>query len=343
MKAITLSGIQQMKTVDIPMPQIKEDTDVLLKIEEVGVCGSDVHYYETGRIGDQVIEYPFIVGHECAATVSGVGSAVTRVRVGDRVAVDPALSCFSCEQCTDGRENTCRQLRFLGCPGQAAGCLCEYIVMPEVCCYALGDLSFSQGVLSEPVAIGVYAAQQARTSPGMEAAILGSGPIGLSCLASARALGAGACFMTDLIDARLDVAQAQGAHGTGNPRRENIVEQISEQRASGVDIVFECAGQQETVDQAVELLKPGGALMLIGIPRTERIDLDIHTARRKELTLMNVRRQNRCTQTAIDWMAQGRLDVEFMVTHRFGVDQSRQAFDLVAQYEDGVIKAMIEF
>ena len=122
MKAITLSDIQQMEIVDIPMPQIQEDSDVLLKIEEVGVCGSDVHYYETGRIADQIIEYPFIVGHECAATVAEVGSAVTRVRVGDRVAIDPALSCFACDQCRDGRENTCQRLRFLGCPGQAAGC-----------------------------------------------------------------------------------------------------------------------------------------------------------------------------------------------------------------------------
>ena len=121
------------------------------------------------------------------------------------------------------------------------------------------------------------------------------------------------------------------------------MEQISEQQGGGVDIVFECAGQQEAVNQAVNLLKPGGTLMLIGIPRAERIDLDIHTARRKELKLVNVRRQNRCTQTTIDWMAQARLDVEFMVTHRFGPGQCQQAFDLVAQYEDGVIKAMIEF
>jgi L-iditol 2-dehydrogenase len=342
-KAITLSDIQQMKIVDIPMPKIKADTDVLLKIEEVGVCGSDVHYYETGRIGDQIIEYPFVVGHECAAIVAEVGSAVTRVRVGDRVAIDPALSCFACEQCRVGRENTCEQLRFLGCPGQAAGCLCEYIVMPQGCCYTLGDLSFSQGVLCEPLAIGVYAAQQACTSEGMDAAILGAGPIGLSCLVSARALGARTCFVTDLIDARLDVAKAQGADWTVNPQHANVEEQILKQQASGVDVVFECAGQQATVDQALEVLKPGGTLMLIGIPREERIDLDIHTARRKELTLVNVRRQKRCTQTAIDWMADGQLDVEFMVTHRFAADQCQQAFDLVAQYEDGVIKAMVEF
>src|SRR4030042_6278606 len=131
MKAMLLTDIRRMELADVPEPKIKKGTGVLLKIEMVGVCGSDVHYYETGRIGSQIVEYPFIVGHECTATVKAVGRIVSRVRAGDRVVVDPAIACNKCDQCRVGRRNTCRNLRFLGCPGQASGCLCEYIVMSQ--------------------------------------------------------------------------------------------------------------------------------------------------------------------------------------------------------------------
>ena len=131
MRAVAQTGIRQMEMIDVPEPSIKKDNDVLLKIAMVGVCGSDVHFYETGRIGSEVVEFPFIIGHECAGIVEAVGSSVTRVKVGDRVAVEPAIVCHDCDQCKQGRENTCRNLKFLACPGQVQGCLCEYIVMPE--------------------------------------------------------------------------------------------------------------------------------------------------------------------------------------------------------------------
>jgi L-iditol 2-dehydrogenase len=131
MKAAVLTALNQVEFRNVEQPKIQKDTDVLLKVEKVGVCGSDLHYYETGRIGRQIVEYPFIIGHECSATVAAIGGSVTRVKVGDRVAVDPAVPCHKCEQCGMGRENTCEDLRFLGCPGQGGGCLCEYIVMPE--------------------------------------------------------------------------------------------------------------------------------------------------------------------------------------------------------------------
>ena len=127
MKAILLTGLKQMEIGDVPEPKIEKSTDVLLKIERIGVCGSDVHYYETGRIGSQIVEYPYITGHECAATVMAVGDSVTRVKAGDEVAIDPAVSCYECAQCKLGRENTCYNLRFLGTPGQGHGCLCEYL------------------------------------------------------------------------------------------------------------------------------------------------------------------------------------------------------------------------
>lgn len=343
MKAIVLTGIRQMKMTNVPEPIIKKDNDVLLKVKAVGVCGSDVHYYQTGRIGSQIVEYPFVVGHECAATVKAVGRAVTRVKAGCSVVVDPAIACNDCDQCKRGRKNTCRNLKFLGCPGQVGGCLCEYIVMPEDCCFPIDDkITFEQGVLCEPLAIGVYAVKQAFLPENAAIAILGAGPIGLSCLVSAGVENVNVCYVTEKIEERLEAARKNGATWVGNPNKEDIVKEILKQAPAGVDVVFECAGQQETIDQAVELLKPGGKLMLVGIPRLERISFMIDKIRRKEITIVNVRRQNDCTQKAIDLIASGEINVDFMITHRFTLEQTQQAFDMVAEYRDGVIKALIE-
>lgn len=343
MKAIVLTGIRQMEMVNVPEPTIKKDDEVLLKIKEVGVCGSDVHYYETGRIGSQIVKYPFVVGHECAATVKAIGRAVTRVKVGDSIVVEPTIACNSCDQCKRGRKNTCLNLKYLGCPGQAEGCLCEYIVMPEECCFPIdGKINFEQGVLCEPLAIGVYAVKQACLPKNAVIAILGAGPIGLSCLVSAKAENVNACYVTEKIKERVEAAKNNGAIWAGNPNKEDIIKGILKLEPAGVDVVFECAGQQETIDQAIELLKPGGKLMLVGIPRLERISFMIDKIRRKEITIVNVRRQNECTQRAIDSIAGGKINVDFMITHRFKLEQTQQAFDMVAEYRDGVIKALIE-
>ncbi len=344
MKAVQLTGIRELRVADIAKPEIRADNDVLLKIETVGICGSDVHYYETGRIGDQVVEYPYIVGHECAATVAAVGPGVSRVELGQRVAVDPAISCLNCDQCEKGRENTCRNLKFLGCPDQVSGCLCEYIIMPEHCCFPMpDDMSFAQGVLCEPLAIAVYAVAQSGLRQADNIAILGAGPIGLSCLLAAKAKNITDCYMTEKIKERINIAAAAGASWAGNPDKQDIVEQILQREPEGLDVVFECAGQQETLDQAVELLKPGGKLMVIGIPRTDTINFPAHMLRRRVITIINVRRQNRCTQEAIEAIVSGRIDPNFMVTHTFSLERIKEAFELVAGYQDGVVKAMIEF
>ena len=344
MKAVVLTGIRQMELRDVPEPSIENDNDVLLKIEKVGVCGSDVHYYEAGRIGSQVVEYPFIVGHECAATVKAVGRGVTKVKAGDEVVVEPAVSCHNCEQCKMGRENTCYNLRFLGTPGQGNGCLCEYIVMPEECCFPTGGaITLEQGTLCEPLAIGVYSVKQAQRCKNAKIAILGSGPIGLSCMAAAQAEKAEAIYMTDKIERRMEVAKEAGAVWVGNPERQDIVSAILERETLGVDVVYECAGEQSTLDEAVELLRPGGRLIMIGAPRFERVSFIIDKLRRKEITIVNIRRQNNCTQQAIDLIASGRISVDFMITHRFKLERTQDAFDMVAEYRDGVVKALIEF
>lgn len=342
MKAVMLTGLRQMEMRDVPEPKIEKDTDVLLKIERVGVCGSDVHYYETGRIGSQVVEYPYITGHECAATVKAVGKSVTRVKAGDEVVIDPAVSCYNCPQCKLGRENTCYNLRFLGTPGQGPGCLCEYLVMPQEACYPTNRaITLEQAVMCEPLSIGAYSVRQARMPEHANFAILGAGPIGLCTFVSARAGNVNTCYMTEKIPERIEVARRAGVTWVGNPDELDIVKEILKQQPLGVDVAFECAGQQETVDQCVDLLRPGGTLILTGIPRFDRVSLAIDLIRRKEITIVNIRRQNQCTQKAIDLVASGKVDVDFMITHHFGIEETQESFELVAEYRDGVVKAMI--
>ncbi len=345
MKAMRLTGIRSMEMQTVPTPAVVRDTDVLIQMTRVGVCGSDVHYYTVGKIGSQVVDYPFTVGHEGAGMVKEVGAAVSRVKPGDHVAIEPAMPCFECDQCLAGREHTCRKLRFLGCPQQAEGCLSEYLVMPETSCVRLpGTVSDDEGALLEPLAIGVYAVKGSIPMRGATVGILGVGPIGLSILLAAQAQGARRIYVTDKIEARLVMARQAGAHWGGNPDRGDVVELITRQEPAQLDVVFECCGQQEALDQGIELLKPGGKLMVVGIPPTlERVSFQIDAMRRKELCLQNVRRQNHCVQPALDMIARRDFDVNIMVTHRFPFSQTQAAFDLVAGYEKGVVKAMIDF
>lgn len=344
MKAMMLTGIRQMEMREVPTPQITHDTDVLIKVTTVGVCGSDVHYYLDGKIGSQKVKYPFTVGHEGAGIVESVGSSVSRVKPGDRIAIGPAMPCWKCDQCLQDRPHTCRKLRFLGCPGQAEGCLSEYLVMPEESCYPIPDkMSLEEAAISEPLSIGVYAVQRSIPMKKASVGILGAGPIGLSVLLPTLAQGAKSIYMTDKIDRRLQLAMNLGATWVGNPDKIDVVADAKEKDPSQFDVVFECCGQQEAMDQAIEMLKPGGKLMLIGIPPTlERVSFKIDYLRRKEICIQNVRRQNHCVQKALDLIADGVIDVKPMITHRFKFDQTQDTFNLVADYRDGVEKAMIE-
>jgi L-iditol 2-dehydrogenase len=342
MKAAVLTGIRKMELREILNPRIENDMDVLLKVGSIGVCGSDVHYYTTGRIGSQVVKYPFCVGHEFAATVVETGRRVKGLKPGAKVAVDPAMSCGKCDQCKVDRRHTCRNLRFLGCPGQAEGCLSEYIVMPAECCYPIKiDTTLEQAAIVEPLSVGLYAVKTSVPMKGARIGIFGAGPIGLSVLLAAHLGKAGTIYVTDKIDARLKASRRAGADWTGNPAKLDVVAEIAKQEPLLLDVVFECCGQQEALDQAVDLLKPGGRLMLVGIPEVDRVSFAINTLRRRELCIQNVRRQNACVQPALDLIEKGKIDVDFMITHRFPLDQSKAAFDLVAGYQDGVVKAMI--
>ena len=327
---------------DLPEPQLTGPRDVLLRIDAVGVCGSDVHYYKTGRIGTAVVEYPFVMGHECAGTVQQVGPEVQGLKAGQRVAVDPLVACGHCDQCRDGRLNTCRNQLFLGNPGELSGALAEYVVLPQNCCYPIPEsMTAGQAAMVEPLSIGVHAQRLSQMEAGATIAILGSGPIGLSVLLACRAAANCTAYMTDLIDDRLMMAAQLGARWTGNPRQGNVVKAIGDAEPTGVDVVFECAGEQETLDQAVELLKPGGTLVIVGIPEVDDISFAAHTLRRKELTIKNVRRQNHCMASAINLVSTGKINVNPLMTHHFPLREAGAAFDLVSGYRDGVIKAII--
>lgn len=339
-----LTGIRRMEMKEIPQPAIANPNDVKIKMLVVGICGSDIHYYSQGRIGSQKVGYPFTVGHEGAGIVVEIGNAVKRVSTGDIVAVDPAMPCNVCDQCLAGRHHTCRKLRFLGCPGQAEGCLMEYIDMPEESCFPLsGKLTPDHGSISEPLAIGVYAVKKSGGIKDLKTGILGFGPIGMSVMLAANAQSAGNIYVTDKIDERLTIAMKEGATLTGNPLKEDIIKNILLKEHLGLDVVFECCGQQEALDQAIELLKPGGKLIVVGIPEFDRWSMSVETTRRKEISIQFIRRQVNCVELALEMMKNGLINVNNMVTHRFPFNRTKEAFDLVADYKDGVMKAMIDF
>ncbi len=195
MKAVVLTGIRQMKMTEVPDPLLVNEQDVKIKLSTIGVCGSDIHYYAEGNIGSQVVEYPFTVGHECSGIIIEIGKEVSNVKVGDLVVVDPSVHCGTCDQCLAGRPHTCRNNKFLGCPGQLEGCLSEYIVMPSYTCIPVsGKLNATQAALIEPLSIGVYAVKLAQIQQKeLATAIFGAGPIGLSVLMKLLADGVSTC------------------------------------------------------------------------------------------------------------------------------------------------------
>ncbi len=342
MISAVLTGVKKVEVRRVPDPQIHTEREVLLRIMAVGICGSDIQYYLTGRIGDQAVQYPFTVGHECAAVVEKVGGSVTKVKSGDRVVINPAVTCGKCDQCLRGRSNTCRNLLFLGSPGQLEGCLSEYIVIPQTNCYPIKkEIELEEATLVEPLSIGIYAVTLLKDYKAQTIGILGSGPIGLSVALAAQDSGIRKVYMTDKIDRRLEAARKVGALWAGNPDKSDVVSDILSRESLQLDAVFECCGDQQAINQAVELLKPGGRLMVVGIPNTDRITFDPHRIRRKEISIKNVRRQEGCIPAAVDLIEKRRKDIAFIVTHRFSLKEAQAAFDLVANYRGGVIKAVV--
>jgi L-iditol 2-dehydrogenase len=345
MKKVVLTGIRKMALINDDSPQITNKNEVKIKLKSIGVCGSDIHYYSEGKIGTQVVQFPFPVGHECSGVIEEVGENVTRVKVGDLVAVDPAVHCGVCDQCLSGRPHTCRNNKFLGCPGQLDGCLAEYIVMPDFTCFPVTEkLNPVQAALIEPLSIGVYAVNMAGiVRNDSSVAIFGAGPIGLSILMKLKADGIHNAGVIEPLEYRLGRAKETGAKYIINPEKENVQARVSQQEELLLDVVFEASGKQEAVNNSLKILKPGGKLVLVGIPPSAQYIFDMDEMRRKELTVINIRRQNHCVEEAIDLVVAGKVDVEKMVTHHFSLEDTPVAFDMVEGYKNGVIKAMIDF
>ncbi len=342
MKAAELTNIREIYIEDRPVPKIHASGDVRIRVKTVGVCGSDVHYYTTGRIGDQIVEFPWVVGHEMAGIIDETGPDISPLKKGDRIALDPSIPCGKCDQCKLGRFHTCRDQRFLGCPGQIEGCLAEYIVIPGDSCYPIPDgLSFEEAVLSEPLSIGMYAVHLSGIRKGMRAAVFGAGPIGLSVLLSLKAKGIETVYCVEPLAYRRDMALQQGASRTLSPDEADDKLLKIKQNKPEFDCIFECCGEQRAIDQAMELCTPGGDLMIVGIPEFDRYAFDAHIARRRELNFRNVRRQNNFVQPALDAIASGSIQPQDMATHHFSLNEVKDAFDLIEGYKDGVLKAII--
>jgi L-iditol 2-dehydrogenase len=343
MKAAVLTDLRRMEVRDVPAPTIEKGDDVLIDVDVVGVCGSDVHYYNEGGIGSIRVSYPWTVGHECAGTVAAVGPDAGDLAVGDRVAVDPLIWCGHCDQCLLGRENTCRNQQFLGNPGEASGAMAEQLVMPAASCVKLPDtIDATDAALCEPLAIGEYARRLADLPPDATIAVFGAGPIGLCVLAALKAAGAEKVFVTDLLAPRRAMAERLGADWTGTPEDTDVVAAIRADHPGGITAAFECAGSPDTVDEAIAALTPGGKLMLIGTPETKTVAINYDIARRQEHTIQCVRRQNHAVEAAIELVASGRVDIRQLATNRFTLAQAPEAMELVRTYSDGVVKAVID-
>jgi len=358
MKAAFLNAPGRIAMGHAHDPKRLRPDDVLLELSAVGICGSDLHYFRTGRIGNQVLDEPWIMGHECTAVVAEIGPEVRGLAPGDRVAVDPLIACGTCDQCRAGRRHTCRRQHFLGSPGQQQGCLCERLVMPSECCVRVPErMSMGAAVMVEPFAVALHALNLFGSAQGKHIAVLGAGPIGLCVLAALRWAGAASVALTDPLSYRLAQAQRLGASSThravgGVPsgdlspigaEPDPVAQEILALHPEGMHAVFDCSGEQTALDQAATLLTPGGTLVVVGIPETARVSFDLNAWRRKELSVKNVRRQNECIDRAVELLGSGQILLDSVITHRFDLADTQAAFEVVSQYRDGVGKALITF
>lgn len=343
MKVAYFTELRTIVINEEPEPGPPGPREVLVRIRRVGVCGSDVHYYLEGKIGDQILPYPATLGHECAGTVVAVGSEVRDLVPGMDVAIDPAFSCGQCDQCRSGRPHTCRNLRFMGAPGEAPGAAAEFRLVPAENCFPVPQgLSLEEAVLAEPLSIALHAIRLGGVTPGMRVGVIGCGPIGLGILAVLRHAGAGPLYASEPLAYRREVAVALGCRKTIDPRRQNVRDSILEEEPRGLDVVFECSGDPDVIDVAQEILTPGGTLVIVGIPTQPLVSFNIHRMRRVELTFRNVRRQVGCMKPALTALALGHVPSKLFLTHVFPLGRIGEAFETVAQYADGVVKALVD-
>jgi len=342
MKAAVLHAVGDLRIEEVDKPAMTAPDQALVRIRAVGVCGSDVHFYERGRIGPYVVKEPVVLGHESAGEVVEVGKAVKHLRPGDKVAIEPGVPDRTCWYCKSGRYNLCAEVPFMGTPPWN-GAFCEYVAWPADFCFKLPQgLSFEEGAMTEPLAVAMQGTKRGEVGVGQSVAVLGCGPIGLVTLQAAKARGATQIIATDVQQPRLELAAKLGATDTINARDGDAVERVRELSGGGVDVALETAGTVATVQQACAMVRMGGVVTLIGMPGELEFTMPVLDIICREYDVRGVFRYCNCYPPALALLGAGRVDVKSLITHRFPLEQAKAAIDFAKDRKEVAVKVMVE-
>ena len=341
MKVAVMNGIGKMGYTERQIPSPK-DNEVLVKLEYVGICGSDMHYYETGRIGDYVVEPPFVLGHEPGGVVMEVGKDVTHLKVGDRVALEPGKTCGKCKFCREGKYNLCPDVVFFATP-PVDGVFQEYVAHEADLCFKLPDnVSTLEGALIEPLAVGFHAAMQGGARAGQTAVVMGAGCIGLVTMMALKAMGVSRVYVVDIMEKRLEKALELGADGVIDGSKKDAVEEVKKLTGGkGCDLAVETAGTQITTVQTIHMTKKGATIVLVGYSKSGEMTLPMSLALDKELTFKTVFRYRHIYPMAIEAVAAGKVNLKGIVTDIFGLDEAQKAMDYSVNHKADIVKAVI--
>lgn len=341
MKVAVMLGIGKMGFEERDIPKVK-DNEVLVKLEYVGICGSDLHYYETGAIGDYVVKPPFVLGHEPGGTVVEVGKDVKNLKVGDRVALEPGKTCGHCEFCKTGNYNLCPDVVFFATP-PVDGVFQEYVAHEAGLCFKLPDnVSTMEGALIEPLAVGFHAAMQGGARAGQTAVVMGAGCIGLVTMMALKAMGVSKVYVIDIMEKRLQKALELGADGIINGAQADVVEEVRKLTdGKGCDLAVETAGTQVTTVQAIHMTRKGATIVLVGYSKSGEMTLPMSLALDKELTFKTVFRYRHIYPMAIEAVAAGKVDLKGIVTDIFELDEAQKAMDYSVNNKVDIVKAVI--
>lgn len=342
MKVAVMNGIGQMGFIEREVPKPKAN-EVVVKLEYIGICGSDLHYYETGRIGDYIVEPPFVLGHEPGGVVVEVGEDVTHLNVGDKVALEPGKTCGHCEFCKTGRYNLCSDVIFFATP-PVDGVFQEYVAHEADLCFKLPEnVSTLEGALIEPLAVGFHAGIQGEAKAGQTAVVMGAGCIGLVSIMALKALGVSDVYVVDIMEKRLEKALELGATGVINAKEKNPVEAIMKlTNGKGCDLVIETAGTEMTTIQCIHMAKKGTNVVLVGYSKTGEMTLPMSLVLDKELTFKTVFRYRDIYPMAIEAVSNGKVNLKGIVTHEFTLDEVQNAMDYSVNNKADIVKAVIK-
>ena len=342
MKVAIMTGVGQMDYTQRPIPTPK-DNEVLVKLEYVGICGSDLHYYETGAIGSYVVEPPFVLGHEPGGVVVEVGKGVKHLKVGDKVALEPGKTCGQCEFCKTGRYNLCPDVIFFATP-PVDGVFQEYVAHEAGLCFKLPEnVSTMEGALIEPLAVGFHAANLGDAHIGQTAVVFGAGCIGLVSMMALKAKGVSRVYVVDIMPKRLEKALELGADGVINGAERDAVEAVLELTGgAGCDLVVETAGTQITTRQAIHMAKKGSTIVLVGYSKSGEMTLPMSLSLDKELTFKTVFRYRHVYPMAIDAVAAGKINLKGIVTDVFELDDIQNAMDRSVADKANIVKAVVK-